>query len=95
MKGACRITSLYVKELGISIEQGIINLLSQYILFKIAGSDNRVITDSSSKCILNLVKYVNTIKVIINVFEQKSMNSNFVRNICSQCILYILTCNML
>ena len=92
MKEACRITSLCAKELGISIEQGVINLLSQYILFKIAGSANRVISDSSSKCILNLVKYINTIKVIINVCEQKSMKSNFVRSICSQCILYILTC---
>ena len=92
MKEACRIASLCAKELGISIEQGVIYLLSQFILFKIAGSANRVISDSSSKCILNLVKYVNTIKVINNVCEQKSMKSNYVRNICSQCILYILTC---
>ena len=92
MKEACRIASLCAKELGISIEQGVVYLLSQFILFKIAGSANRVISDSSSKCILNLVKYVNSIKVINNVCEQKSMKSNYVRNICSQCILYILTC---
>ena len=92
MKEACRITSLCGKELGISIEQGATNLLTQYVLFKIAGSANRVISDSSSKCILNLVKYVNSIKVISNICEQKSMKSNFVRNICAQCILYIVTC---
>ena len=92
MKEACRITSLCAKELGIAIEQGATYLLTQYVLFKIAGSANRVISDSSSKCILNLVKYVNSIKIISNVCEQKTMKSNFVRNICSQCILYIVTC---
>ena len=92
MKEACRITSLCAKELGILIEQGTIYLLTQYVLFKIAGSANRVISDSSSRCILNLVKYVNSIKVICNICEQKSMKSNFVRNVCSQCILYIVTC---
>ena len=92
MKEACRITSLCAKELGILIEQGVIYLLTQFVLFKIAGSANRVISDSSSKCILNLVKYVNSIKVITNVCEQKILKSNFVRNICAQCILYIMTC---
>ena len=61
-------------------------------MFKIAGSSNRVISDSSSKCILNLVKYVNSTKIIINVCDQKSMKSNYVRNVCAQCILYIMTC---
>ena len=92
MKEACRVTSLCAKELGLLIEQGAIYLLTQYVLFKIAGSANRVISDSSSKCILNLVKYINSIKIITNICEQKSMKSNFVRNICSQCILYIMTC---
>ena len=89
MKEACRITSLCAKKLGILIEQGALYLLTQYVLFKIAGSANRVISDSSARCILNLVKYVNTIKVITNVCDQKTMKSNFVRNICAQCILYI------
>ena len=92
MKEACRITSLCAKKLGILIEQGALYLLTQYVLFKIAGSANRVISDSSARCILNLVKYVNTIKVITNVCDQKTMKSNFVRNICAQCILYIMTC---
>ena len=92
MKEACRITSLCSKELGILIEPGATYLLTQYVLFKIAGSANRVISDSSARCILNLVKYVNSIKVITNVCDQKSMKSNFVRNVCAQCILYIVTC---
>ena len=92
MKEACRITSLCAKTLGILIEQAALYFLSSNVLFKIAGSSNRVISDSSSKCILNLVKYVNSIKIIINVCDQKSMKSNYVRNVCAQCILYIVTC---
>ena len=92
MKEACRITSLCAKTLGILIEQAALYFLSNNILFKIAGSSNRVISDSSSKCILNLVKYVNSTKIIINVCDQKSMKSNYARNVCAQCILYIMTC---
>ena len=92
MKEACRITSLCSKKLGILIEQAALYFLSNNVLFKIAGSSNRVISDSSSKCILNLVKYVNSIKIIFNVCDQKSMKSNYVRNVCAQCILYIMTC---
>ena len=92
MKEACRIVSLCGKELGNLAEAGAVHLLSRIILFKIAGSANRVIADSSSKCILNLVKFVNTVKIINNVCEQKNIKSNFVRIICSQCILYIVSC---
>ena len=67
MKEACRITSLCAKTLGNLIEQGALYLLSNNVLFKISGSSNRVISDSSSKCILNLVRYVNSIKIIINI----------------------------
>ena len=81
MKEACRITSFCSKKLGILIEQAALYFLSNNVLFKIAGSSNRVISDSSSKCILNLVKYVNSIKIIFNVCDQKSMKSNFVRNV--------------
>ena len=92
MKEACRIVSLCCKELGNLAEAGAAHLLSRLILFKIAGSANRVIADSSSKCILNLVKYVNSTKIINNVCEQKNVKSYFVRTICSQCILFIVTC---
>ena len=92
MKEACRIVSLCGKELGNLAEPGAVHLLSRIILFKIAGSANRVIADSSSKCILNLVRHVNSIKIINNICEQKNQKSNFVRTICSQCILLIVSC---
>ena len=92
MKEACRIVSLCGKELGNLAEPGAVHLLSRIILFKIAGSANRVIADSSSKCILNLVRHVNSVKIINNICEQKNQKSNFVIIICSQCILLIASC---
>ena len=92
MKEACRIVSLCGKELGNLAEPGAVHLLSRIILFKIAGSANRVIADSSSKCILNLVKHVNSVKIINNICEQKNIKSNFVRTVCTKCILYIVSC---
>ena len=91
MKEACRITSLCSRELGLLIEPGIAQLLSQSCLFKIAGSANKVIADSSSKCILNIVRYVQCFKVINNICEIKTMKANNVRILCAQCLVNIIS----
>ena len=90
MKEACRIVSLCARELGILIETPMVHMMSQYVLFKIAGNSNKVISDNSSKCILNIVKYVHSVKIIINVCEQKILKANVVRVLVAQCIYYIL-----
>ena len=92
MKEACRIVSFIGKELKNLIEPGAAHLLSKNVLFKIAGSANRVIADSSSKCIINLVTYVNSVKIINIICGQKVAKSNYVRSICCQCILYMISC---
>ena len=92
MKEACRIVSFIGKELKNLIEPGAAHLLSKNVLFKIAGSSNRVIADSSSKCIINLVTYVNSVKIINIICDQKVAKSNYVRSICCQCILYLVSC---
>ena len=91
MKEACRITSLCALELGLSIEQGITQLLTQNCLFKIAGSANQVISESASKCILNILRYVHSIKVITNICEIKSMKANSVRILCAQSLVNIIS----
>ena len=91
MKEACRITSLCARELGLSIEQGITQLLTQNCLFKIAGSANQVISESASKCILNILRYVHSIKVISNICEIKSMKANSVRILCAQSLVNIIS----
>ena len=91
MKEACRITSLCSRELELLIEPGITQLLSQNCLFKIAGSANKVISDSSSKCILNIVRYIHSSKVISNICEIKAMKANNVRILCAQCLVNIIS----
>ena len=91
MKEACRITSLCSRELELLIEPGITQLLSQNCLFKIAGSVNKVISDSSSKCILNIVRYIHSSKVISNICEIKAMKANNVRILCAQCLVNIIS----
>ena len=90
MKEACRVTSLCARELGLLIEQGITQLFTQTCLFKIAGSANKVISESSSKCILNIVRYVNSIKIITSICEIRVMKSKSVRILCSQCLVNII-----
>ena len=91
MKEACRITSLVARELGLLVEQGITQLLTQNCLFKIAGSANQVISESASKCILNLLRYVHSLKVIYNICEIKTMKANNVRILCAQSLVNIMS----
>ena len=91
MKEACRITSLCARELGLSIEQGITQLLTPNCLFKIAGSANQVISENASKCILNIIRYVHSLKVISNICEVKTMKANNVRILCAQSLVNIIS----
>ena len=67
MKEACKIISLCARELGTLIESSMVHMMTQYVLFKIAGNSNKVISENSSKCVLNIVKYVQSVKIIINI----------------------------
>ena len=90
MKEACRIVSLCARELGMLIETPMVHMMTQYVLFKIAGNTNKVIAENSSKCVLNIVKYVHSVKIIINVCEQRILKANNVRVLVAQCIYYII-----
>ena len=58
MKEACRIISFCVKELGLLIESSMAHIMTQHVLFIIAGNSNKVISKNTSKGVLNIVKYV-------------------------------------
>ena len=91
MKEACRIVSFCAKELGLLIESSMAHMMTQHVLFKIAGNSNKVISENSSKCVLNIVKYVHSVKIITNICEQKILKANNVRVLVAQCI-YIIIC---
>ena len=48
MKEACRIVSFCAKELGLLIETSMAHMMTQHVLFKIAGNSNKVISENSS-----------------------------------------------
>ena len=92
MKEACRIVSFCAKILGLLIESSMTHMMTQHVLFKIAGNSNKVISENSSKCVLNIVNYVHSIKIITNICEQKTLKANNVRVLVAQC-LYIVICS--
>ena len=92
MKEACRIVSFCAKKLGLLIESSMTHMMTQHILFKIAGNSNKVISENSSKCVLNIVNYVHSVKIITNICEQKILKANNVRVLVAQCI-YIIICS--
>ena len=59
-------------------------------MFKIEGSADQVISESASKCILNLLRYVKSIKIISNICEIKTMKANSVRILCAQSLVNIM-----
>lgn len=89
MKEACRIVVLAGKELGILIESAVEKMLTQYVLYKLAGSANKVISENSANCIYHLVKYVQSGKIIGRVCEQVQSKGNSVRLRCGQAIMVI------
>ncbi len=57
---------------------------------KIEGSADQVISESASKCILNLLRYVKSIKIISNICEIKTMKANNLRILYAQSLVNII-----
>ena len=90
MKEACRIVALSGRELDSKrIENGVEKMLSQYVLYKLCGSANKVISDACGNCIMLLVKYVQSIKIINKVCEQASSKGTAMKLRCAQSLMII------
>ena len=57
MKEACQIVSFCAKKLGLLIESSMKHMMTQNVLFKIAGNSNNAISENSSRCVLDIVNY--------------------------------------
>ena len=90
MKEACRIVALSGKELESKrIENGVEKMLTQYVLYKLCGSANKVISDTCGNCIALLVKYVQSIKTIGRVCEQATSKGTAIKLRCAQSLMII------
>ena len=91
MKTACRITVLCAKALNISIENSMCNLLTKYNLYKNVSSANKVISDSSAKCIFYIVKYVESVKILNNICDIKDTKSNSIKIASCKELVYVVS----
>ena len=90
MKEACRIVALTGQELDSKrIENAIEKLLSQYVLYKLCGSSNKVISDTCGNCIMLLVKYVQSGKIIYKVCEHALSKGTAMKLRCAQSLMII------
>lgn len=91
MKEACRIVILAAKTYKEGIESAVEKLLSPLVLYKLVGTQNRVISDTGANCIMELVKNVESAKVITRINEQTKNKSSTVKLRLCQEMLYVLS----
>lgn len=90
MKEACRITALASKTYGIKIETAAERLISSLVLYKLVNSANKLISDTGSICITQIIKNVDSVKIISRIHEQMKNKSNTVRVRACQHLLIVL-----
>jgi hypothetical protein len=90
MKEACRILVLSVKRLRERLEPAVEKVLSPLILFKLIGSSNKVIYDAGSACGMEIIKHIDSAKVVARLAEQAKNKNQSVRLRICQYMLYIV-----
>ena len=91
IREASRILSFCVKILGFYIEKAIINIISQpYIFLIIEKNENKVSVGYATLCILNIVRYLKSEKIIDIICSKINNKSDGIRILCSQSILIIM-----
>lgn len=90
MKEACRIVILSARELGILIEPGIEKMLTSSVLYKLAGSANKLISETSSNAIYQLIQNVQSSKIIGRICDQATSKGNVIRLSCANELLLVV-----
>lgn len=91
IRETCRIISFCAKILGFYIEKAIIYILShQNIFLIIESNENSVSVEYVTLCILNILRYIKSEKIIEIICNKKNSKSDFIRILCSKCILVIM-----
>ena len=90
LKEACRIVILAAKTYRNQFDQGVEKLISSIVLYKLIASANKVISECGSKCVSEIIKYVESERIIIKIIEQINSKNITVRLKSTQFLLYIL-----
>jgi hypothetical protein len=91
MKEACKIVHLSAKILGETIEPAIYNLLSSIFLYKLIGSANKLISETSFNCSMQVLCCIESNRIISRIHEQMKNKSEKIKLGSCQHLLYILT----
>jgi hypothetical protein len=91
MKEACRIVMLAARTYNEKIESAADKLISPLVLYKLVGSANKLISETGSHCIIEMIKHIESGKIIIRIHEQVKNKSNTVRLRAGQQLLYIVS----
>lgn len=91
MKEACRVAVLAAQVYQENIEVAIDKLMSPLILFKLVGSANKVISDTGSKCVMDIIASLESIKVMNRIFEMMKNKGNAIRLRVAQQYLYMVS----
>lgn len=91
MKEACRIAILAARTYNEKIESAADKLISPLVLYKLVGTANKLISETGAQCILEMIKHIESSKIIIRIHEQVKNKSNTVRIRAAQQLLYILS----
>lgn len=79
MKEACRIVTLAAKVYSGKIEIAAERLISPIVLYKLVNSANKLISDTGALCIGQIIKNVESGKIIIKIHEQMKNKNSTVR----------------
>lgn len=90
MKEACRIATLAAKVYGGKIETAAERLISPLVLYKLVNSANKLISDTGAICISQIIKNVESAKIITRIHEQMKNKCNTVRLRACQHLLIVL-----
>ena len=87
----CRIISFCAKILGFYMEKAVLNILSNQNIFLIIElNENSICVEYTTLCILNLLRYIKSEKIVDAIFSRRYSKSDFIRILCAKCILLIM-----
>ena len=91
IRETCRIISFCAKILGLYIEKAVTHIIShQNIFLIIEANENSVSVEYATLCILNILRYIRTEKLIEIIYSKKNSKSDFIRILCAKCILLMM-----
>ena len=90
IRETCKLISLSAKQLGILIEISALHLLKNSVLSNLFSHQSQPLLNLISDCVFNIIRYVPSIKVINEVYENGKSKIKHIKNVCIKCLVLII-----